>query len=65
MKNIKQIFSKISGAKVDKVRLQFRVAHIKEVRVLCRPPGIIGLVKSSCLLWVGSVARMRKIWNDC
>ena len=26
---------------------------------------ITGQVKSSCLLWVEPIARMRKVWNEC
>jgi len=44
---------------MDKVRSQFREAHSKEVCVLYRQK------ESSCLLWVGPIARMRKVWNVC
>ena len=65
VKKSKYMFTKISGTKMDKVRSQFREAHNKEVCVLYRPFSITGQVKSSCLLWVGPIARMRKLWNVC
>ena len=65
MKESKYMFSKIPGTKMDKKRSQFREAHSKEVCVLYRPSSIAGQVNSNCLLWVGPIAKMTNVWNEC
>jgi hypothetical protein len=47
----------------DYVNQQFRILRNEELRVKCRPPSTVRIVKSGRLLWAGQAARMGKARN--
>ena len=55
-----RVLSKISGPECDKVTMEWRRPHNKELYNLYSTPNIIWVIKSRRMSWIGQAERMGK-----
>jgi hypothetical protein len=53
-----RVLRRILGSKRDEVTGEWRKLHNEELRDLCSSPGVIRMIKSRRMRWVGHIARM-------